>query len=129
MRYHYTALEKHVCCNSQLQGKHVYERASTQLKRVQCNMGAKCVSVVMPDAHKKTLLKQVGILMQMCDRVIQITNSFINLWVDHQFFLATRRNCPIFFFLQKSRIVAQSASVPFSICLLTYLTCFFVRLP
>lgn len=51
------------------QGEHIYSRASAKLKRVQCNMGAKCVSVVMPDAHKETLFKQVRNLVSVCGTI------------------------------------------------------------
>ncbi|VDN34799.1 unnamed protein product, partial [Gongylonema pulchrum] len=40
-------------------GEHIYARASKALKRVQCNMGAKCLGVVMPDATKTGLFRQL----------------------------------------------------------------------
>lgn len=41
-------------------GKYIYERASRNGKRVQCNMGAKNHGVIMPDANKENTLNQLA---------------------------------------------------------------------
>ena len=41
------------------QGKYIYERSSTNGKRVQCNNGAKNHCVVMPDANKNKSISQI----------------------------------------------------------------------
>merc|ERR1712172_315080 len=40
-------------------GKHIYERGSSNGKRVQCNMGAKNHGVIMPDANKEYTINQL----------------------------------------------------------------------
>lgn len=41
-------------------GKYIYERASRNGKRVQCNMGAKNHGVIVPDANKENTLNQLA---------------------------------------------------------------------
>lgn len=41
-------------------GKYIYERASRNGKRVQCNMGAKNHGVIMPDANRENTLNQLA---------------------------------------------------------------------
>jgi len=40
-------------------GKHIYQRGSTNGKRVQCNMGAKNHGVIMPDANKESTINSL----------------------------------------------------------------------
>merc|ERR1711902_324390 len=40
-------------------GKHIYQRGSSNGKRVQCNMGAKNHGVIMPDANKEYTINQL----------------------------------------------------------------------
>merc|ERR1719430_1625788 len=41
-------------------GKHIYQRGSSNGKRVQCNMGAKNHGVIMPDANKEYTVNQLA---------------------------------------------------------------------
>lgn len=45
---------------SDVAGKYIYERASRNGKRAQCNMGAKNHGIVMPDANKENTLNQLA---------------------------------------------------------------------
>lgn len=42
-----------------IQGRHIFERGTLNGKRIQSNMGAKCHGIIMPDAHKEGLVRQV----------------------------------------------------------------------
>uniref|UniRef100_A0A0N4U2L2 Probable methylmalonate-semialdehyde/malonate-semialdehyde dehydrogenase [acylating], mitochondrial n=1 Tax=Dracunculus medinensis TaxID=318479 RepID=A0A0N4U2L2_DRAME len=40
-------------------GRHIFERGTLNGKRIQSNMGAKCHGIIMPDAHKEGLVRQL----------------------------------------------------------------------